>query len=165
MMDQVIKWYYGYPFVVQYLRRMICIPRKVELRSKATYDIMLDYHPFGMVIEERSFSSAAYRFGFNGHEQDDEVSGSGNTLDFGARVYNPRIGTWHSIDPMWKQFPFSSAYVFGLNSPICLIDPDGRYIKPGNDASASKLKGVLIQVFGSEDVLNQFLVSLLSKTF
>ncbi len=31
-----------------------------------------------------------YRYGFNGMEKDDEISGSGNSYDFGARTYDPR---------------------------------------------------------------------------
>lgn len=32
-------------------------------------------------------SNAAYRFGFNGMQRDDELKGPGNALDFGARMY------------------------------------------------------------------------------
>jgi hypothetical protein len=31
----------------------------------------------------------SYRYGFNGMESDDEVKGSKNSLDFGARIYDP----------------------------------------------------------------------------
>jgi len=31
-----------------------------------------------------------YRYGFNGHEKDDEIKGSGNSLNFGARILDPR---------------------------------------------------------------------------
>ena len=33
-----------------------------------------------------------YRYGFNGMEKDDEVSGSKNYYNFGARMYDSRIG-------------------------------------------------------------------------
>lgn len=33
-----------------------------------------------------------YRYGFNGMEQDEEIKGDdGSSLDFGARIYDPRI--------------------------------------------------------------------------
>jgi hypothetical protein len=38
-----------------------------------------------------------YRFGFNGQEQDNEVSGEGNSYDFGARIYDSRLGRWMSV--------------------------------------------------------------------
>ena len=48
-----------------------------------------------MQITERSatFTTNNYRFGFNDMEQDNEVKGSGNSYDFGARVYIVRVNT------------------------------------------------------------------------
>ena len=58
-----------------------------------------DYYPFGMLMPGREFSSTDYRYGFNGKENDNEVKGNGNSLDFGARIYDPRLGRWMSPDP------------------------------------------------------------------
>jgi len=55
-----------------------------------------DYSPFGMQLDGRTQSSNSYRYGFNGMEKDDEVKGEGNSLDFGARIYDPRVGRWMS---------------------------------------------------------------------
>ena len=33
-----------------------------------------------------------YPSGFNGKENDDEIKGVGNSLDFGARMYDSRLG-------------------------------------------------------------------------
>ncbi|MFH2095809.1 MAG: hypothetical protein ABIJ16_08895, partial [Bacteroidota bacterium] len=42
-----------------------------------------------------------HRFGFNGQEKDDEITGvTGSHLDFGARIYDARIGRLLSIDPL-----------------------------------------------------------------
>ncbi|MGB3074723.1 MAG: hypothetical protein WBB36_05360, partial [Chitinophagales bacterium] len=39
-----------------------------------------DYHPGGMVMPDRSFSSLKYRFGAaSGQEKDDEICGIGNS--------------------------------------------------------------------------------------
>jgi RHS repeat-associated protein len=85
-----------------------------------------DYHPFGMVMPERNFSSAEYSFGFNGQEKDDELKGSENSYDFGARIFDPRLGRWLSVDPLQIKYPGWSPYHFGFCSPIIIIDPDGR---------------------------------------
>jgi len=53
-----------------------------------------EYYPFGMEMPGRIASSEDYRYGFNGKEKDDEVKGSGNSLDFGARMYDSRLGRW-----------------------------------------------------------------------
>jgi RHS repeat-associated protein len=60
---------------------------------------MSDYYAFGMQMPGREMRRGDYRFGFNGKESDDEVSGQGNQYDYGFRVYNPRIGRFLSVDP------------------------------------------------------------------
>ncbi len=45
-----------------------------------------------------------YRFGFNGKENDNEVKGTGNQIDYGERIYDPRLGRFLSIDPLKKEF-------------------------------------------------------------
>jgi RHS repeat-associated protein len=52
--------------------------------------------------------SSGYRYSFNGKENDKEVkgsgnSGSGNSIDFGARIYDSRVGRWLSGDPHDKE--------------------------------------------------------------
>jgi RHS repeat-associated protein len=69
---------------------------------------------------------ASYRFGFNGQMKDNEIAGTGNNLDFGARMYNPRLGRFFSVDPDSKMYPGWSPYVFAMDNPIRLIDAKGR---------------------------------------
>jgi RHS repeat-associated protein len=69
-----------------------------------------------------------YRYGFNGKENDNEVKGEGNSLDFGARIYDPRIGRWLSKDPLQKKYPDLSPYNYCANSPIVFVDPNGKEI-------------------------------------
>ena len=86
-----------------------------------------NYYPCGMQMPGRSFSSSTgYRYGFNGMEKDDEVKGTGNSLDFGARIYDSRLGRFLSQDPLRKEFPFFSPYTFAGNSPILFIDRYGE---------------------------------------
>lgn len=66
------------------------------------------------------------RFGFNGKENDNEVKGTGNSLDFEARIYDPRLGRWLSLDPETRLMPWISPYNYVSNSPILKIDPDGK---------------------------------------
>ena len=87
-----------------------------------------DYYPFGMQMEERTYSGTAYRFGFNGQEKDNEVKGDGNSLDFGARIYDPRLGRWLSLDPRSMKYPFLTPYNFVANSPLIFVDPNGKEI-------------------------------------
>lgn len=73
----------------------------------------------------RNYSSADYRWGFNGKEKDDEVKGSGNQYDYGFRIYDPRLGRFLSVDPLTRNYPWYSPYLFAGNRPIWAIDLDG----------------------------------------
>ena len=77
----------------------------------------------------RKYNAGEYRYGFNRMEKDDEFTGvTGSHLDFGARIYDSRLGRWMSIDPLAAKFPSVSSYNFVKNCPIRLIDADGRDI-------------------------------------
>lgn len=81
-----------------------------------------------MPMPGRSYNPTEYRYGFNGKEKDDEVKGSGNSYDFGARLYDPRLGRWLAVDPQSSKYPDLSPYNFVANSPLIFIDPDGEKI-------------------------------------
>ena len=67
-----------------------------------------------------------YRYGFNGKENDGEVFGEGNSIDFGARIYDPRLGKWLSLDPKMSKYPGETPYLFTGGNPIIYTDPDGE---------------------------------------
>jgi RHS repeat-associated protein len=77
-----------------------------------------------MMIKERSWSSSSYRFGFQGQEGDDEVSGEGNSYTAEYWQYNSRLLRRWNTDPIVK--PFESPYACFRNNPILLIDPTGE---------------------------------------
>jgi len=77
----------------------------------------------------RNYASDEYRFGFNSMEKDDELKGSGNSYDFGARIYDPRLGRWLSLDPAFQEYPGYSDYNFTLNNPILYVDPTGEWVE------------------------------------
>jgi RHS repeat-associated protein len=70
----------------------------------------------------RHFSATnQYRYGFNGKENDSETS----TQDYGMRIYNPALGKFLSVDPLYKSYPYKTTYDFAENDPIRAIDLDG----------------------------------------
>ncbi|MBS1613455.1 MAG: hypothetical protein JST49_11595, partial [Bacteroidetes bacterium] len=91
-----------------------------------------------MAMDGRKYSPTNYRYGFNGKEKDDEVKGDNNSLDFGARIYDTRIGRFLSRDPYWKQFPSTTDYSFAGNSPIYYIDKDGEFQVSATELAALK---------------------------
>jgi LysM repeat protein len=97
-----------------------------------------DYYPFGAPINERSFSSTEYRFGFNTQEKTDEIAGPGNHNTATFWEYDTRLGRRWNVDPVTK--PWESLYACLSDNPISLVDPEGndprnpkRYIVVGGD--------------------------------
>jgi RHS repeat-associated protein len=91
----------------------------------------LKYYAFGSAISEMQFKSdtgGAYRYGFNGMEKDNESFK--DAYDFGARIYDGRIGKWFSLDEFNILFANESPYNFSINSPIGLIDKGGNFPIP-----------------------------------
>jgi RHS repeat-associated protein len=86
-----------------------------------------DYYAFGSAMPGRNFSSAAYRYGFNGKEKDSNGEWGASTIyDYGFRVYDPKIGKFLSVDPLTKSYPWYTPYQFAGNKPITAIDIDGQ---------------------------------------
>ena len=107
-----------------------------------------DYYSGGMVMPDRSFSYENYGFGFNGKELDNEIKGSGNSLDFGNRIYDSRINRWLSVDPLQAKYPNLSPYNAFENNPIYFNDPtgkDARVTIKGKDITIS----TTIYIYGS----------------
>ena len=77
-----------------------------------------------MTMPGRTYSSPAYRYGFQGQEKDDEIKGEGNSYAFELRMLDSRVGRWFSMDP-YDEYP--SPYLSMGNNPISLIDPDGGH--------------------------------------
>jgi len=82
-------------------------------------------YPFGSSINTRSFSAGSgFRFGFNGKEKQGEIGVDG--YDFGARIYDGRIGKWFSVDPHVFKFFSISPYNYCYNNPNRFIDYNGN---------------------------------------
>ena len=90
-----------------------------------------DYYPYGMLMEGRT-STSNYRFGFQGQEQDDEVRGEGNSINYTYRMHDPRLGRFFMLDPLAESYPQRTPFNFAGNTPIVAIEVDGLEPKPGD---------------------------------
>src|SRR5690606_18318291 len=119
----------------------------VHVRNSASFGTTSINIDFIEVYGEASASyltcsedSGGYRFGFNGQEKDNEITGvegSHNTAEFW--MYDTRLGRRWNVDPIVRYF--ESPYATFLNSPINLNDiyglsPDGG----GGDEETGELK-------------------------
>ena len=83
-----------------------------------------DYFPFGSVKPGRNGSvGIGYKYGFNGQESDDEITGEKNSYTAMFWQYDPRIVMRWNTDPVI--FPDISPYAVFSNNPIFYNDPDG----------------------------------------
>ena len=85
---------------------------------------LLNYYPFGMSMPGMGYEAGVSRYGFGGHEQDDEVSGVGNHVSFGNQGYSPRLGKRWNQDKV-EHIDFSP-YVTFANDPVNKADLDGN---------------------------------------
>ena len=98
--------------------------------------------PFGSGINTRGYSAGKYRFGFNGKEEDGETVA--DAYEFGARIYDARLGRWLAVDPLFKKHSAFSAFNYCLNIPVFYRDGDGRdIIKPESNYDKHYLIPVL----------------------
>ena len=88
------------------------------------------YYPYGTPYPGQGDVTAQYRYGFNGKETDKAIAGSGQVYDFGARLYNARLGVWSTPDPLSEEYPGSSPYSSMGGNPVLRIDPDGQQHYP-----------------------------------
>lgn len=91
-------------------------------------------------------------------EKDSEVKGNGNSYDFGARIYDPRIGRWLVLDPLSYKYPTLSPFVYVANSPMSFVDKDGESIRPTNSVAESTLNTAFDNVFSSFPEIREHIV-------
>ena len=76
-----------------------------------------------MAMPGRTYSPTSYRYGFNGKENDKDISEGWQ--DYGMRIYDSRIGKFLSVDPLTPKYPELTPYQFASNSPMENSDLDG----------------------------------------
>ena len=83
------------------------------------------YLPYGELLVDEHSSSEEMPYKFNGKEFDQETG----LYYYGARYMNPRTSLWYGVDPLAEKYVSTSSYVYCIDNPIRLIDPDGRKVK------------------------------------
>ncbi|MCR6720422.1 MAG: RHS repeat-associated core domain-containing protein [Chitinophagaceae bacterium] len=94
-----------------------------------------------MVLPGRKFAATdAYRYGFNGKENDKETS-STTTYDYGFRIYSPALGRFLSVDPLTKNYAALTPYQFASNNPIEGVDLDGLEYVSSKEVRIEVIRG------------------------
>jgi RHS repeat-associated protein len=106
----------------------VALPGEIEYFT-ADVTSQNDYYPFGMLLPNRHGNTSSYRYSFNGMEKDNEIKDvEGSSYDFGARLYDARVGRWLSGDAFESKYPHQSTYSFAANSPLLIVDVGGDSI-------------------------------------
>ena len=72
--------------------------------------------------------NSEYKYGFVGKEKDNSMGEGG--YDFGARIYDSRIGRWLATDPHEIKYASFSPYHYAANNPIFNLDVAGKFVIP-----------------------------------
>jgi RHS repeat-associated protein len=97
--------------------------------------------PFGMQMPGRHGNTGDYRYGFQGQETDDEITGSESHVAFTYRVHDARLGRFLSVDPLAPDYPHNSPYAFSENNVIAMIELEGLEATAGDNNSMSTASG------------------------
>lgn len=138
------------------------------------------YYPYGNTFgpyNGNDVNPTLQQYKFNGKELD-PVHGLG-LYDYGARMYDPLVGRWTSVDPMAEKYYHLSPYAMCGGNPTNLVDMDGMKIEFAsgvsqkfreNFNSAKQLlieKGVgdIIQRFEKDDKVTIYIAEGVSSEF
>ncbi|MDX2062247.1 MAG: RHS repeat-associated core domain-containing protein [Bacteroidia bacterium] len=109
--------------------------------TRATFDVptgttarlvqSTHYYPFGLEINSLAYTlspGAPNDYKYNGKEL--QVDFGLPYYDYGARMYDPQLGRWHSVDPLAEKYLSISPFAYALNNPVIFTDPTGMAVEP-----------------------------------
>jgi RHS repeat-associated protein len=123
---------------------MAVISDEASSSDEPTVVSLSDYYPFGMSMPERSWNADDYRFGYTGHEKENDLAEGVYTTEY--RLLDTRLGRWLSVDPLFAKYPGMSSYNYCAGNPMVLVDPRGLFDIDYN-GQKDKLSDKAIQQF------------------
>ena len=99
------------------------------------------YLPYGELLVDEHSSSEDMPYKFNGKELDQETG----LYYYGARYMNPVSSLWYGVDPLAEKYPSVGGYVYCMENPTKLIDPNGKetHVALNKDGTYRVVGGIL----------------------
>lgn len=91
--------------------------------SKRSSQIRMDFLSNCKPITKKRVRS--YTFGFQGQELDNELKGTGNSINYKYRMHDPRLGRFFAVDPLAAKYAYNSTYAFSENRVIDGVELEG----------------------------------------
>ena len=100
---------------------------RVVVQEDGKVEQVNHYYAFGGLMGESS-GDEVQPYKYNGKEFD-RMHGL-DWYDYGARMYDPVIGRWTTVDPLAEKYYSMSPYGYCLDDPVKNIDPYGDVVIP-----------------------------------
>ncbi len=90
-----------------------------------------DFLPYGTRWSQTGGSAAGTltdatnRWRYSGKEEQKALNSALPLIDYGARMYDPAIARWMSVDPLAEKYYPMGGYGYCAGRPINVIDPEG----------------------------------------
>ena len=99
------------------------------------------YLPYGELLVDEHSSSEDLPYKFNGKQFDEETG----LYYYGARYMNPVASIWYGVDPLVEKYPSVCGYVYCMENPTKLIDPNGKetHVALNKDGTYRVVGGIL----------------------
>ena len=85
-----------------------------------------------------AFTNLTNRWRYSGKEEQGAIDSSLPLIDYGARMYDPVIARWMSVDPLAEKYYSMTPYGYCAGNPVNMIDLDGQKIKIQESNEANK---------------------------
>ena len=99
---------------------------RAVVNENGTLEQVTNYYPFGGVFSDfqNRLNPDLQPYKYNGKELD--RTHNLDWYDYGARMYDPTIGMFTSVDPSAGEYCNVSPFAYCIGNPVRYVDPDGK---------------------------------------
>ena len=147
---------------------------RAVVNENGTLEQVTNYYPFGGVFSDfqNRLNPDLQPYKYNGKELD--RTHNLDWYDYGARMYDPTIGMFTSVDPSAGEYCNVSPFAYCIGNPVRYVDPDGKkifevnqwgYVKEGRSCVGTYVRfpNNMVQLSASNNSYDKVLEQLMDK--